>query len=108
VLLGRIGGVNLSDASTVSALKLLVEQEGFAVVPVCLDEGMVHRLCEYFDDSRHPQRNLLSVPSVRRLATSKPVHEVMEAILGSKCFAIRGIFSIGPKVQIGRSFGTKT
>lgn len=84
--------VNLSHASTVSALKLLVEEEGFAVAPACLDEGAVDRLCKHFDDGWHPQRNLLSVPSVRRLATSKPVREVMEAVLGRECFAVRGIF----------------
>jgi len=76
----------------ISALKPLVEQEGFAVVPVCLDEGTVDRLCKHFDDGRHPQRNLLSVPSVRRLATSKAVREVVGTVLGPKCFAIRGIF----------------
>jgi len=83
---------NLSDASTVSALRPLVEQEGFAIVPLCLDEGTVGHLCEQFDDSRQPQRNLLSVPSVRGLATSKAVHKVVETVLGPKCFAVRGIF----------------
>jgi len=84
--------VNLSDASTVSTLKPLVQREGFAVVPVCLDEGTVELLCKDFDDSRYPERNILSVPSVQKLASSKPVREVMESVLGSHCFAVRGIF----------------
>jgi ectoine hydroxylase-related dioxygenase (phytanoyl-CoA dioxygenase family) len=82
--------VNLSDASRV--LRRQVEVDGFAVVPACLDEGAVEHLCKQFDDTQHPQRNLLSVPSVRQLATSKRVREVMEAALGPKCFAVRGIF----------------
>jgi ectoine hydroxylase-related dioxygenase (phytanoyl-CoA dioxygenase family) len=84
--------VNLSDSSTVIPLQLLVEQEGFAVVPLCLDEVTVERLCRHFDDNRHPQRNLLSVPIVRELAASKAVREVMQTVLGPKCFAVRGIF----------------
>ncbi len=100
--------MNRSQASTVSALQPLVQWEGFAVVPVCLDEGTVELLCKDFDDSRYPERNILSVPSVRKLASSKPVREVMESVLGPHCFAVRGIFSTRPEVQIGRSFGTKT
>jgi ectoine hydroxylase-related dioxygenase (phytanoyl-CoA dioxygenase family) len=84
--------VNLSDVSTARALQPLVQEEGFAVVPACLDEGTVELLCEDFDDSRCPERNLLSVPSVHALASSKPVREVMESVLGPHCFAVRGIF----------------
>lgn len=84
--------MNLSDASVTSALEPLVERDGFAVVPACLDEPTVTRLCEQFDDTRYPQRNLLSVPSIQELAVSRPVHEIMETVLGPKCFAVRGIF----------------
>jgi ectoine hydroxylase-related dioxygenase (phytanoyl-CoA dioxygenase family) len=69
-----------------------VQQDGFAVVPVCLDESVVERFCVEFDDTQHPQRNLLSVPSVRRLAVSRSVREIVEIILGKNCFAVRGIF----------------
>jgi ectoine hydroxylase-related dioxygenase (phytanoyl-CoA dioxygenase family) len=84
--------VNVNNASAEKLLKQLVEQEGFAVVPVFLDEDTVERLCKHFDDTRHPQRNLLCVPIVRELATSKPVRDVMQAVLGPKCFAVKGIF----------------
>ncbi len=84
--------MNLSDAATASALKPLVEQDGFAVVPACLDEATVERLCKEFDDTRYPQRNLLAVPSVQGLAMSRPVREIMEIVLGPRCFAVRGIF----------------
>ena len=84
--------VNLSDSKTASGLKSLVEQDGFALIPACLDEAAVERLCKQFDDTRYPQRSLLSVPSVQGLAMSRPVRETMETVLGPKCFAVRGIF----------------
>jgi ectoine hydroxylase-related dioxygenase (phytanoyl-CoA dioxygenase family) len=85
--------VNLSDASTPRAFRRsTVEQDGFAIVPACLDEATVELLSKQFDDTRYPERNLLSVPSVRALAISRPVREIMETVLGPECFAVRGIF----------------
>ena len=84
--------MNLRDATTVSALKPLVEHAGFAVVPVCLDGGTIELLCKEYDDSRYSERNIFSVSSVHKLASSRPVREVMESVLGSHCFAVKGIF----------------
>jgi ectoine hydroxylase-related dioxygenase (phytanoyl-CoA dioxygenase family) len=84
--------VNLSGLTKASVLKTTVEGEGFAIVNVCLDEVTVNHLCTEFDDARYPQRNLLSVPSVRQLAKSRPVREIMESVLGPECFAVRAIF----------------
>jgi len=84
--------VTRTDARTASGLKPLVEQDGFAVVPACLDQATLEHLSRHFDDTRHPQRNLLSVPSVHGLAVSKPVREIIETVLGPRCFAVRGIF----------------
>lgn len=84
--------MTLNDAHTTNALKKRVEQDGFAIVPACLDETTGALLNKEFDDTRHPERNLLSVPSVRALAISRPVREIMETILGRECFAVRGIF----------------
>jgi ectoine hydroxylase-related dioxygenase (phytanoyl-CoA dioxygenase family) len=75
-----------------SAFKAQVEQEGFAVVPTCLDETTVEILINQFHDTRYPERNLLSLSNVRALAISRPVREIMEAVLGPECFAVRGIF----------------
>jgi len=80
--------LNPNDGPTAS----LVDKDGFAILPVCLDKANVEALRTQFDDTRDPQRNLLSVPSVRAVAGSKPVRDPMEAVLGSKCFAVRGIF----------------
>lgn len=63
-----MANVILSDTNTADALKQRVEQDGFAVVPACLDEGTVELLSRQFDDRRYPERNLLSIPSVRALA----------------------------------------
>jgi len=82
----------MSNASPEKPLKPLVDQEGFAVVPRCLNEDAVEHLCKHFDDFRHPQRNLLCVPIVRELAISRPVREIMQAILGPNCFAVKGTF----------------
>jgi ectoine hydroxylase-related dioxygenase (phytanoyl-CoA dioxygenase family) len=72
--------------------KTQVQRDGFAVSPVCLDDATVESLSAQFDDSHHPERNLLSIPSVQGLATSRPVREIMETVLGPECFAVRGIF----------------
>ena len=84
--------MNSRHASTGSAFKTLVEEDGFAVIPACLDEGTLESLRTEFDDTRYPERNLLSVPSVQALAVSRPVREIMETFLGPDCFAVRGIF----------------
>jgi ectoine hydroxylase-related dioxygenase (phytanoyl-CoA dioxygenase family) len=84
--------LNLSDTSKLSAFRELIENDGFAVVSACLDEATIQLLSEQFDDSRPPERNLLSVPSIQALAISKPVREIMETVLGPECFAVRGIF----------------
>lgn len=84
--------MNLSDASTVSALKTRMEQDGFAVIPACLDEATVELLSKQFEDTRYPERNLLAVPSVQALAISRPVREIVETVFGPECFAVRGIF----------------
>src|ERR1700730_9254260 len=72
--------------------KTQVQRDGFAVIPACLDETTLESLSTEFDDSHHPERNLLSIQSIQALATSSSVREIMEAILGPECFAFRGIF----------------
>src|SRR5580692_6896822 len=69
-----------------------VEQNGFAVVPSCIDESTVKRLRDLIGETRHAQRNLPALSEVRDLAASQPVREIIGTVLGSKCFAVRGIF----------------
>jgi ectoine hydroxylase-related dioxygenase (phytanoyl-CoA dioxygenase family) len=68
-----------------------VEQNGFAIVPRCVDESTVQRLQDQLVDGNHAQRNLLSVPAVHDLAVSQPVRTIVGTVLGARCFAVRGI-----------------
>jgi ectoine hydroxylase-related dioxygenase (phytanoyl-CoA dioxygenase family) len=84
--------MELSNACTTNESKASVEEHGFAVVFPCLPESAVEQLRNHLDETTHAQRNLLSLPVVRELAASKLVREIVETILGPKCFAVRGIF----------------
>ena len=70
---------------------LNLDLDGFAIVPYCLDEPTVGRLRDHLGDAKHAQRNLLSVPAVRELAASRRIREIIGAVLGPGCFAVRGI-----------------
>jgi hypothetical protein len=87
-ILPRLATVHLNDINKLSRIRELVEHDGFAVVPACLDGATVQLLSEQFDDARPPERNLLSVPSIQALAISKPVRKIMETVLGPACFAV--------------------
>lgn len=69
-----------------------VEGDGFAVVPSCLDDETVQRLCYNLSDTSYGMRNLLAVPVVRELAVSATVRTLAEAVLGKKCLAVKGTF----------------
>ena len=68
-----------------------VKEGGFAIVSQCLSEQTVEHLCSDLGDTKHAQRNLLDVPSVRELAVSEAVKQLVTACLGKECFAVRGI-----------------
>jgi ectoine hydroxylase-related dioxygenase (phytanoyl-CoA dioxygenase family) len=68
-----------------------LEDNGFAVFPQCLEQQTVETLCQFLGDYRHAQRNLLDVPIVRDLAGSQSVKQTVGTLLGSECFAVRGI-----------------
>ena len=97
----------LSDANTIDALKQRVEQDSFAVVPACLDAATVELLGSQFDDTRHPERNLLSIPSVRALAISRAVREIVVTVLVQSALRSGGFSSIRRDAQIEKWFGTK-
>jgi ectoine hydroxylase-related dioxygenase (phytanoyl-CoA dioxygenase family) len=76
----------------IAMLRNHLQQDGFTVIPKCLDESTVAALSQQFAGSFYSQRNLLPIAIVREVATGKAVREVIEAALGSECFAVRGIF----------------
>ena len=68
-----------------------VECDGFAVASSCLDEQTVGFLCAVLDRTKYAQRNLLQVSAVRGVAATAPVRDFASSVLGSGCFAVRGI-----------------
>lgn len=77
---------------SITDLHRLIDRDGFAVLPSCLGEITLDSLCTHFTSAQSPERNLLSIPIVRQLATSEPLRNLVHSVLGSKCFAVRGIF----------------
>jgi ectoine hydroxylase-related dioxygenase (phytanoyl-CoA dioxygenase family) len=69
-----------------------VEQHGFALVSHCIPEGAVRALQESIDSEQHGTRNLLANAIVRSVACSEQVRRPVAAVLGTGCFAVRGIF----------------
>jgi ectoine hydroxylase-related dioxygenase (phytanoyl-CoA dioxygenase family) len=81
-----------SESLRISELRERIERDGFAIVPSCLDNETVERLCSHVDDIAHGIRNLLALPVVRELAASAPVRTMAETVLGKNCFAVKGTF----------------
>ncbi len=68
-----------------------VKNDGFAILRDCLGEPTVKRLTESLDASRYGQRNLLREPVAQDLARAPEVRRIVESVLGSDCFAVKGI-----------------
>lgn len=68
------------------------EQDGFAVVPSCLNEEVIHSLGAQLGEGSYAKRNLLALPIVRELAASSAVRNQAEVVLGRQCFTVKGTF----------------
>jgi ectoine hydroxylase-related dioxygenase (phytanoyl-CoA dioxygenase family) len=68
-----------------------IAENGYAIVPACLDALTLCEFSDLLDAGNAGVRNLLAVPAIRRLASSSAVRSLMEVVLGSNCFAVRGI-----------------
>jgi ectoine hydroxylase-related dioxygenase (phytanoyl-CoA dioxygenase family) len=68
-----------------------ISENGYAIVPSCLDATTICELSDLLDAGHAGVRNLLDIPAIRRLASSSAVRSPMESVLGSNCFAVRGI-----------------
>jgi ectoine hydroxylase-related dioxygenase (phytanoyl-CoA dioxygenase family) len=78
----------------VNELKTMVEnieENGFAVLPSCLDRKAMEQLSAQVCNTKHSERNLLRLPVVREVAGSEAVRRLIAAVLGPECFAVRGI-----------------
>src|ERR1700688_924331 len=88
-----MGNLAASRASLrISELRERFERDGFAVVPSCLDNETVERVCTNLDHASHGRRTLLALSVVRELAASAPVRKLAEPVLGRSCFAMKGTF----------------
>jgi ectoine hydroxylase-related dioxygenase (phytanoyl-CoA dioxygenase family) len=68
-----------------------IEDQGYVVVDSGLDAQTLRELDGQLDTSNAGRRNLLDHSFVRQLARSNAVRSLMEPMLGSHCFAVRGI-----------------
>lgn len=68
-----------------------VEQDGFAVVPCCLNEEVTQSLAAQLGEDSYAKRNPLELPIVRTVAASAAVRNLAGAVLG-KCFAVKGTY----------------
>lgn len=66
-------------------------EDGYAIVPCGLDAPAFRELSDLLDASHAGVRNLLDIPLIRELARSSAVRSLIEPVLGSGCFAVRGI-----------------
>jgi hypothetical protein len=68
-----------------------IAENGFAIVPSCLDAPTLCELSDLLDAIHAGVRNLLDISMIRELARSSAVRSLMEPVLGSSSFAVRGI-----------------
>lgn len=80
-----------TSVAAVTDLVHRVEQDGFAVVPSCLNEEVIQSLAAHLSEGSYARRNLLALPIVQGVAASAAVRNLAEAVLG-KCFAVKGTF----------------
>jgi ectoine hydroxylase-related dioxygenase (phytanoyl-CoA dioxygenase family) len=83
--------MDVSAPNSYGELPNTIELDGFAIIPRCLDDSLIKRLSESFDDTQYGQRNLLSEPVIKKLALSQEVLRVIAPVLGPNCFATKGI-----------------
>ncbi len=66
-------------------------ENGYVTVASGLDSPALRELGNLCHTSRPGERNLLDLAVIRRLARSRAIRSLAEAVLGPDCFAVRGI-----------------
>jgi hypothetical protein len=79
------------SASPIGTERGCIAEQGYAVTSADLDPQALCQLDSLLDATHPGERNLLDVPVIRRLARSNAVRDLVEPVLGSGCFAVRGI-----------------
>lgn len=65
-----------NDCTSVTGVTDLVhrvEEDGFAVVPSCLNEEVIQSLAAHLGEGSYAKRNLLALPIVREVSASAAV-----------------------------------
>lgn len=78
-----------------------LDKDGFLIQENVLSKSEVTSLINSFaGTSQAGTRNLFTVPQIQSLARSTPIRELVEAVLGKNCFAVRAIlFDKTPEVN---------
>ncbi len=76
IVSNREGAINATSLFQDEPRQSAIEENGFAVLSSCLDEVRVERLRDHLDETKHAQRNLLSIPTVCELAKSYTIAEM--------------------------------
>ena len=74
------------------SVRKCMSQVGVCLVNGVLDRDRIKELKSAFPSSADGVRNLLDHEIIRQLAGSESVRGLAEAMLGERCFAVRGIF----------------
>ena len=93
----------MQQAAYIGELPQAVNEHGFAVIPNVLSDSEIDSLIPVLGEAAkqngierrgeiHAMRNLLeTVPEIAELARSATLRALVEPVLGSGCFAVRGI-----------------
>lgn len=68
-----------------------IVEDGYTVTASGIDLQSLSGFSSFLGTKHAGQRNLLDIPIVRQLARSDAIRGLAETVLGSSCFAVRGI-----------------
>lgn len=81
-----------NPAFDAESLRYRIKEVGVCRVNGILEDSKVTELRKAFPENIHGIRSLLDRKLIRDLACSEPVRKLASTILGSDCFAVRGMF----------------
>jgi ectoine hydroxylase-related dioxygenase (phytanoyl-CoA dioxygenase family) len=72
-------------------VRAALESNGFEIVPSVLNPAQIKEAQAGVPDT-YGTRSMLELPFIRHLARSMAVRTLISSVLGSECFAVRGLF----------------
>jgi ectoine hydroxylase-related dioxygenase (phytanoyl-CoA dioxygenase family) len=89
---GRLQDFRVAYFFDPESVRKSMTEVGVCLVNGVLNQDRIEELRNAFPKGAHGVRNLLDREIIRELACSESVRGLAEALLGEKCFAVRGIF----------------